>query len=204
MNVSVGAEALTAELDLVGRVIDPRSVYPNARCVLLEAERKALLLSATDLTISFRTSVEADVETAGRMLVPAVDIGGLARTLSGPTQLFEDKDHWLEVQAGLSMARLPAQDAADFPALPEEPQGPGADREAYSVPVGVMVLLLAKTLYLAQSSNAKNMPWIRLLFDKNRVSASATDGHRLAHATQEFHTADRGLQLLLPHKAAKL
>ena len=71
MKCTVGKEALLTHLQKVCNIVSRRPVLPILNNVRLEAEDNILNLKATDLEITIRTELRADVEsTAATIIMP--------------------------------------------------------------------------------------------------------------------------------------
>src|SRR6187402_3808589 len=80
MKVTCTRDELVARLSTVARGVSSRMTVQILAGVLLRAERDSLSLAATDMEISLRASLDAQVDGEGAVVVPGkllVDIGRL-------------------------------------------------------------------------------------------------------------------------------
>lgn len=205
MRITVDAQALAKELDYLGRVIDKKLSGSIAAIgtVLLEAKGKTLTLAATDLDVSSRSSIAAEVATAGKALVSAEEIRRLTQTLTGELSLAATKERWLELACGGAKAKLPGLDPEDFPLLPEPPKKGGVE-----LPGDALALAIRRTIFIPRREVGKQAGFfcVQLVAGDGKIAASATDGHRLAHAVVDAPEAKQKepLRALVPLKAAQL
>ena len=89
--------------------------------ILLEAVDGKLNLAATDMELSLRTSLEAQVESDGAVVVPGRLLLELARLLPDSEVTLEHKveEAAVEIRCGTATYRLHTYNAEDFPRLPE-------------------------------------------------------------------------------------
>src|SRR5207248_4017831 len=124
---------------VVARGVSTRTAVQILAGIRLEAEGSTLALAATDMELSLRTSLEAQVEGAGVVVVPGRLLAELARLLpEGEVELSAAQDGVLRVAAGSASYTLHTYAAEDFPRLPEvEAAGLfGVDRAAFLETIG--------------------------------------------------------------------
>src|SRR5258707_636082 len=118
--ISVSREAFVDSLTLVSRAVSTRTAVLVLGGVQLRSDNGQLHLAATDMELSLRTSLEADVSGEGEAVVPGRLLLDIARSLP-------DADVSIEHLAGESVGsvtRGSASDrnhtypAEDFPRLP--------------------------------------------------------------------------------------
>lgn len=180
MKWSVNREALAGALQkVVGVTEQKKTTMLVLSHVLLEATGDHRLnLSATDLDISLRTTIEAQVEVPGRTTVPA------RKFLEGVKELKQEQLHCellenerLKLAAGMVQYVLATIPAADFPYF--ETVNPAS---AHPLDVAVVRRALESTFYaVPQEEDALSVPGV-FWHPKgpDRVRFVSSDGHRLA------------------------
>src|SRR3954454_7303783 len=81
MKVTCSREEFVAKLGVVSRAVSTRSSVQILAGVLLQAADGVLRVAATDMELSLRTSLEAQVEGEGSVVVPGRLLVDLARLL---------------------------------------------------------------------------------------------------------------------------
>src|SRR5437868_9787047 len=81
MKVTCPREELTQKLAIVSRGVSTRTAVQILGGVLLRAEAGQLTLAATDMELSLRASLEAQVEGEGAVVVPGRLLVDLVRLL---------------------------------------------------------------------------------------------------------------------------
>jgi DNA polymerase III subunit beta len=121
MRITCEKEELAEKLQLVGRAVSPRTSVQILAGIMLEAREGRLALSATDMEISLRVSLEADAEEEGAVVVPGRLLVDIVRLLPGEEVTLEHRaeESVLSVQSGSASYRLHTYDAGDFPRLPD-------------------------------------------------------------------------------------
>ena len=79
MKLTCAKDALVAALGTVARAVSSRGSVQVLAGVLLHAENGTLQLAATDMELSLRTSIPADVHAEGAVVVPGKLLSDLAR-----------------------------------------------------------------------------------------------------------------------------
>ena len=82
MKIKVNKEAIIDCLQKVQSVINPRNALPVLSNVLFKAEDGRLELTATDMSLTVRATMEAEVLEPGATTLPAKRIFGVFRELS--------------------------------------------------------------------------------------------------------------------------
>src|SRR5262249_42770331 len=134
----------------VVRVVPNRATLPILGHVLLRAERSNLILTATDLEIGIRTSIEAKVAKAGATTVPAKLLAGVVGELNDGSLTAVLKEDRLRISAGRSSTTLATTSAEEFPPGPQP-----ADGEAIMLPREEMLAAIAQVRPAASTDEAR-------------------------------------------------
>src|SRR3954452_19388373 len=121
MKVVCSRDELAQRLSVVARAVSTRASVQILSGVLLRAEGGRLHLAATDMELSLRSSVEAQVEGEGSVVVPGRLLVDLVRLLPADEVTFEHRpeEGVVHVTCGSSTASLHTYAAEDFPRLPD-------------------------------------------------------------------------------------
>src|ERR671926_1205465 len=121
MKVVCRRDELAQRLGVVARAVSTRASVQILSGVLLRAESGRLHLAATDMELSLRSSVEAQVEGEGSVVVPGRLLVDLVRLLPADEVTFEQRpeEGVLHVVCGPSSSTLHTYAAEDFPRLPD-------------------------------------------------------------------------------------
>src|ERR671936_742192 len=91
LKVACPRDELTRALGIVSRGVSTRTTVQILAGILLHASDGKLELAATDMELSLRTSLEAQVETEGSVVVPGRLLLELTRLLPDPEVAIEHK-----------------------------------------------------------------------------------------------------------------
>jgi len=121
VKVTCSKDELTRALAVVGRAVSTRASVQVLGGVLLRGGEGSLELAATDMELSLRLSVEAQVEGQGAVVAPGRLLVDLARLLPDNEVVLEHRAEQgvLEITCGPAAYKLNTYSAEDFPKLPE-------------------------------------------------------------------------------------
>jgi DNA polymerase-3 subunit beta len=195
---SVKSELLN-ELNLTQGVVERKTTIPILSNLLLEVSDSALRISATDLELSVRCGCPAKVKKEGSGTVPAKRLLEIVRSLPEAEVRFKVlENHWIQVTCQRSSFKLVGMAKDNFPVLPAVP------KPIVTIPAGVFVSLIHKTLFAISNEESRyTLNGGLLLLKPDSVAMVATDGHRLALIEREMQVAGlkNELRVLIPKKA---
>lgn len=173
MHLVVQRADLARALTAVQKAVEKRNTIPILSCVLLTAEDGKLAVRGTDLDIEISANVPATVSADGSAAVDAGRLGDIAKKLTGESVTLSLDDAKLIVKAGRSRFSLATLPAEDFPWI-----------NVGDLPVQMKLDLAAllKPVRFAMSTEETRyyLNGAYLHVDKGRITAAATDGHRLS------------------------
>jgi DNA polymerase-3 subunit beta len=142
-----------------------------------------LWLSATDLEVSVRTSVPAQVDKPGATTLPARKLASIVRELPAhEIELTVDDKDSASIQCGASYFKILGISEEDFPPLPKFEGG-----KTFTMEQGVFKDMLQKTAYAASNDETRYiLNGVLLSFKGDKLTVVATDGRRLALVEQEL------------------
>src|SRR5256714_4981457 len=114
-------DELSQKLGIVARAVSTRASVQILSGVLLRAEGGRLHLAATDMELSLRSSLEAQVEGDGSIVVPGRLLVDLVRLLPESEVTIEHRvdESVVHITSGPSTSTLHTYAAEDFPRLPD-------------------------------------------------------------------------------------
>jgi len=199
LKISVPREELTRQLAIVARAASTRTTVQVLAGVLLRAEDGRLNLAATDMEISLRSSLEAEVGSEGAVVVPSKLLADLVRLLPADEISIEHRpgEGLVEVVSGASSYKLHTYNAEDFPRLPET-----EGVELMSIDAGA-VLGTANRVNRAASRDESRpvLTGILVRFEGQNLVMAATDSYRLAVKETSMGSAGPELDAIVPARA---
>jgi DNA polymerase III subunit beta len=199
MEFSVKKFDLLEELSLTQGVVERKTTIPILSNLLCEAKGNRLVITATDLELSIRTSCEARIKKDGAGTVPAKKLLELVRLLPEEELRFKLlENHWVQVTCDRRNYKLVGMSRDNFPALPTFPHA------LVKIPAKLLASLIAKTAFaISQEESRYTLNGALLVLKSGSLTMVATDGHRLAmvetdHKLEGFSSETR---VLVPKKA---
>src|SRR3954454_2350278 len=121
MKAACGRQALLSELQVVARAAATRGAIQALSGVRLTTTDTGVELAATDTEIALRSSLEAEIERPGVVLLPARLLVEILRALDGDSVSLEQRVESGEVTVSSERANFSLRTllADDFPRIPE-------------------------------------------------------------------------------------
>jgi DNA polymerase-3 subunit beta len=183
VRISCPKDDLLKHLQVVARGVSQRSSVQILSGVLIDAPsvEAPVELAATDMELSVRGKLLADVHEPGRVVVPGRLLLDIVRHLPAQQVVLASGDGpgLLTLECGASRYSLHTYDADDFPRLPEIDHGRtfGVDRETF---------LQAAERVLRAASRDDSRPvltGVLVEFADGVLTMAATDSYRMAVRT---------------------
>ncbi|MDX0897468.1 DNA polymerase III subunit beta [Sinorhizobium medicae] len=172
MRLLIGKQELARVMANVGRVVESRNTIPILGNVMLAAAGGGLAVTGTDLDIVAAASANADIEQDGAVCVDAKLFGDIVKKVGGDISISLEAEK-LIVKSGRSRFSLATLPASDFPDL-----GGGTFTAEFEID---LASLFAPVSFAISSDDVRYyLQGIFLHSHEGKLSAVATDGHRLA------------------------
>lgn len=199
LRLTCSASDLAQKVALTARAISTRTTVQVLSGLLLSAERGQLDLAATDMDLSLRTSLEAEVESEGRVVVPARLLVEVARLLPQPIVTLEHRheEGIVLLTCGSAQYRLHTYSAEDFPRLPEV----GAP-STFAVSRQPFLHTLSRVSRAASRDESRPvLTGILVRVEGSRLVMAATDSYRLAVKETVLEGEAPTLDAIVPARA---
>jgi DNA polymerase III subunit beta len=176
MDITVNRLALLDELQQIQGVVERRTTIPILANILLDAQGDRLRLAATDLDVTVFAHCPAVVRQEGRTTINGKVFFDLVRSLPAETVDLSSSEGRVAVRSATFTSQLAILDPADFPTLPDVPEGQG-----FSIGLGQLQRVIDWTAF-AVSAEEGHFQYnaALLLLGHDSLQMVATDGHRLA------------------------
>jgi DNA polymerase III subunit beta len=199
LKITCSRDELNRQLAVVSRAASTRTTVQVLAGVLLRSEGDKLELSATDMEISLRTPLGAEVAIEGAVVVPGKLLAELARLLPGEEVSIEHRqgEGVVEIVSGSAVYRIHTYNAEDFPRLPD-PAG------TTMVPIDAEALLETAAKVSRAASRDESRPvltGILVRFEGENLVMAATDSYRLAVKETSMSGPGPELDAIVPARA---
>jgi DNA polymerase III subunit beta len=178
VKVTCAKDEFAQALSLVGRAVSTRATVQVLSGVLLRVSEGQMELSATDMELSLRLSVEAQVEGEGAVVVPGRLLVDLARLLPESEVVLEHRPEQgvLEVTCGPASYKLNTYSAEDFPKLPEV-QG----AQTFGVDSAAFLETVSRVARAASRDESRPvLTGVLVRFEGGKLIMAATDSYRMS------------------------
>lgn len=185
-------------LQSVCGIVEKRHTLPILSNVLMEKEGERLTLLATDIEIQIKTSAATSTGENASMTVAARKLQDILRALPEEAEVSLTLDEKrLQVKAGRSRFNLQTLPAEDFPRMAQS----DGNQTRLTLTQKQFKRLLALVQYaMAQQDIRYYLNGLLLVVKGNEICVVATDGHRLAYASETLAEQLPAIEVILPRK----
>jgi DNA polymerase III subunit beta len=205
LRITVSKDELVQALGVVSRAVSTRTSVQILSGILLEASGSAggatgdLRVAATDMELSLRATVAAQIDGDGSLVLPGKTLVDIARLLPSDEVTIEHKpsESVVHVTAGSAAYTLHTYNPEDFPRLPDVTavQTFPVDRES-----------LLETIHRVARASSRDesrpvLTGILVQFAGGTLTMAATDSYRLAVKETELNSKAPDLEAIVPGRA---
>jgi DNA polymerase-3 subunit beta len=198
MRIKAKREIFLDALYWTQSTVERRNTMPILANVLVEAGDGTVRLTATDLEVGVRASLDAEVLDDGKVTANAKKLYEIVRELSEPTlELAGLKNHWVEVKSGKSVFKIVGLDPREFPAFAEK-----KDQVLSECPGKVIGDMIDKTIFSISTDETRSN--LNGAFCEEtgagKVRMVTTDGHRLSLVERDIGSVGLIKGVIIPRK----
>ena len=199
MEIICKREELFKGIQTVQTVVGTKSTLPVLANVLLEAKGEKMDMTATDLEVGVRCSVEVEVLEPGAITVPARTLSEVVRELpSEDVKIKVDEKSRVGISSGQAIFNLMGLPKEDYPVLPKFK----ADGEFF-IDRKLLTEMIKKTIFsVSQDETRYVLCGIYFAVEKGKIRMVSTDGRRLSYISKEMGIDKRKeARVIIPTKA---
>lgn len=199
LKVTCSRDELVERLGVVARAVSTRTAVQVLLGVLLRAEEGRLHLAATDMELSLRASLDADVEDEGSAVVAGRLLVELAKLLPAGEVTIEHRpeEGIVRIECGSASYRLHTYSADDFPRLPDV-----AALETFTVERDALLETIAQVSRSASRDESRPvLTGILVRFEGGKLVMAATDSYRLSVKETALSGSAPDLEAIVPARA---
>jgi DNA polymerase III subunit beta len=198
MTITCTRDELVAKLGVVSRAVSTRGSVQVLSGILVRVDAGALELAATDMELSLRTALDAQVEGEGSVVVPGKLLADLARLLPEQevTLEYRPEEGVVHVTSGAYSSRLNTYSAEDFPRLP------ALDAPLHAVERGALLETVERVARSASRDESRPvLTGILARFEGETLVMAATDSYRMSVKETALGAAGPQLEAIIPARA---
>jgi DNA polymerase III subunit beta len=199
LKLTCAKSELAEKLALVGRGLSTRPSVQIFAGVLMQAAADKLELSATDMELSLRTSLEANVAGDGGVVAPGRLLADIVRQLpANEVEIeYQAEENTLLVTSGTASYRLRTYAVEDFPRLPDVEGVPASTLDAE--PLLEAIACVGRAAGRDESRPVLTGVFVKL--ETGKLAMVATDSYRLSVKETEFSPDAPQLEAIVPARA---
>jgi len=180
----------------VSRAIAGKSSIPALEGVQLKAYEGALTLTGYDMEAGITTTIEAEIQGEGEIVLPARLFSDIIRKLDcEQVSISVGENNLTEIVGGVSKFDVMGIPSEEFPELPHIDQGEGV-----SFSQAALRSMIEQTLFAVAGTDAKPVHTGSLFdLEDGKLNVVSVDGYRLALRSEQVQT-DKKMRFIVPGK----
>jgi DNA polymerase III subunit beta len=199
LRITCSKDDLVQGLGVVSRAVSTRTSVQILSGILLEASGSELRLAATDMELSLRATVAAQIDGDGAIVLPGRTLLDIARLLPNDEVAIEHKptESVVHVTSGTASYTLNAFNPEDFPRLPEVDAVStfSVERESLLETIGRVARAASK------DESRPVLTGVLVQFTAGKIVMAATDSYRLAVKETVLEGSVPELEAIVPGRA---
>lgn len=175
MKFQVNRDVFSEAVSFAVKLLPQRTTLPILSGVLIEASEAGLTLSSFDYEVSARTTITADVQEQGRILVSGRLLADIASRLPNAPVVFSTSESRVTVVCGPANFTLLSMPVEEYPTLPQITEGGGL------VPAEDFANAISQVAVAASRDDVTPViTGVQLEVSDNSLGLVATDRYRVA------------------------
>jgi DNA polymerase III subunit beta len=152
----------------------PKEILTNIK---LDVDKQGATLSATDMEVGVRVSIEGlDVDAPGSTVLPVVQFGAILRENSDQKLRIDATSKGTVIRGERSEFKLPAADPEEFPAVAKF-----EETKYHVLPAALFREIIRRTEFATDMESSRYaLGGVLFELEANKITAVGTDGRRLA------------------------
>ncbi|MEP6717977.1 MAG: DNA polymerase III subunit beta [bacterium] len=199
MQFVVSKQNLQRELAYVQGVVEKKNTIPVLSNILIESVgENNVRLTGTDLDVTIRCDMDAEVSTAGSICVQARKLFEIARLLPDAPVTFKKEDNdWVTVTCDKTRFKMVGVARDAFPEVPSFKSAPT------KLSAEIIKSFIDKTIFaITQEESRYTLSGAKFILDETGAKMVTTDGHRLAYVERKgvSKNGNDAIDTLIPRK----
>ncbi|HEX3282627.1 MAG TPA: DNA polymerase III subunit beta [Pyrinomonadaceae bacterium] len=199
MQFVVSKQNLQRELAYVQGVVEKKNTIPVLSNILIESVgENNIRLTGTDLDVTIRCDMDAEVSTAGSICVQARKLFEIARLLpDAPVTFKKESNDWVTVTCDKAKFKMVGVARDAFPEVPSSKSTPT------KLAAEIIKSFIDKTIFaITQEESRYTLSGAKFIMDDSGAKMVTTDGHRLAYVERKGVSKDgsEAIDTLIPRK----
>ena len=195
MRFTINRDHFTNGLSQVLNVVGTRATMPILGNALIEASDGNVSLTTTNLDMSIRCRIKAQVDEPGTITLPVRKLAAIVSDLPSLEVQIDATAQQARITSGTATFRIMGIASDEFPPVPTF-----ADKHSFVLQQEDLSRMLKSVSYAQSTDEARYiMNGVYFSFGENKLTLAATDGRRLAVTTKEMVVSDENAgSIILP------
>jgi DNA polymerase-3 subunit beta len=196
MKFLCGKKSFSDAVNIIQRAVSTKSTLPALEGILIKATTGMLTLTSNDLEIGMTTTISANVEETGDIVLNAKLFSEILRKLPAETVSVEADNKLLTtVTSGASEFTILGIPSSEFPEMPTL-----SECEKFAIPQNILASMIKQTLFCISTDDSKPVHTGSLFeLSENSIRIVSVDGYRLAIRSEKIKNS-LDLKFVIPGK----
>lgn len=198
MKINITKSTLLEGIQVISSGASSRTTSPILHNFLMEAKDNKLKLVRTDMEMATIHFIPAEIEEEGSFTVPLKEFADIVKNLADDKEinLFSDENNKFHIRSGKSKFWVIGTPKSEYPAIPEV-----KTENSVVLEPEVFEKIIQKTAFSASTQETR-YTLMGLLWNNtaDKFEVVATDGGRLAVATQNAIAGSSEFKVIIPTK----
>lgn len=206
MKIILQKENILNPIKAIRGIVSQRGVQPVLSCILFETiSNDRIRLTTTDLTLTMRYTVKADVQKEGKCAIDAKIIEGIVGKIPDKKNVVIDVDDETKnivISAGETKYTISGLNADEFPNTDEvKKQDENVKELSFEISAKELNKAIKQTVFCAlQSETIGVLSGASFIINENTLEMVATDGNRLARCRVPINSHGESTNFVCSHK----
>jgi len=197
MKVQVILEKLKSAISNLEKIAEKNASLPILECVLIKAEKRNLIVRATNLHTGIEVQIPSKVDNEGTLAINGQLFNRVLQSLPGDKNIELDfSENLLNINTKSSEIKLKTQDHSEFPTLPKNESS-----VVFELPADKLIEGMKSVSYSAASSEIKpEIASVYVYSEEGQLVFVSTDSFRLAEKKIEIENVEDFPGTIIPIK----
>lgn len=188
---------LIVAINTVSKAISNRTANPILSCMLLKVENHELYLIGTDLELSIKSKINANIQEEGSLALDARLFPEIIRRLpEGLIEITSDSSNYATIKSGKLEYKLAGQPGSDYPELPVVEKS-----NAVVMFQDDLRNMIKSTIFSVATEETKPILMGESLeIENNEITIVAVDGYRISSKKGLVNNTNQNMQVVIPGK----
>jgi len=196
MKLNILQSELSAQIQKAAGFVSKTSQLPVLENIVLETEKNRLNIKATNLEISFFSSIGAKVAQSGKIAVPAKEFAEILKNTSAENLELEVESESLKIKSDSVNIELSGMNTSDFPEISQS-----VSSKAVGLPSEQLKQVLSEVLFsVSRDETRPILTGVLFVFDSQlgKLTFVSSDGFRLSKKQIDVEGQFEDSQVVVP------